>query len=286
MDLTKTIINKYGQIKESLKEAIFSKNKSIIHISDFSKKSMIKKILIFTSVNLFVLIPYVFWFATASKFAFSIPLIIVSFTSVLLLSNTLFFTSAKIISSLINLFSNNKAKKEITPVLINPQASQDVVLETEYFEKGFIGKIKEFFVATASVATSFLPFILFTNLLLFSYFLQSYNLFRIDMSFFSNPLNYLRIDSVILLFLTTLTTGSIYGLKLISFLKKVFIKALIAKKETDNTSKDLKSNAQDYKSQRGFPIEEFIPSLSKEFKKDNGINAYEEMKATQEFKKN
>lgn len=283
MDLTQTIKNKYNQIKHSLKEAIFSKNKSIIRISYFGNKSMIKKILTFTGVNLFVLVPYMVWFATASKFAFSIPLIIVSFTSVLLLANTLFFAGVKIITSLSSLF--NKKKIETTSVLINPQSNQEPEIKAEYFENGLIGKIKEFFVATGSVATSFLPFILFTNLMLFSYFLQSYNILHMDMSFFSNPLNYLKIDSVILIFLTTLTTGSIYGIRFVSFLKKVIIRALRAKKDTEDTSKLAVSNGEDYKSQRGFPIEDFIPSLSKEFKKANGINVYEEMKATQDVKK-
>lgn len=278
MDLS-IIKNKYNHVKNYLKESIFSKNKSILCISDFSKKSTIKKILTFTSVNLFVLLPYILWVSSSNRISISIPLLITSFTSVLLLSNTLFFTTTKIISSLLHTF---RPKVSVTDSLLK-KSTDNLEIKAQYFEKGFMGRIKEFFIATGSVATSFIPFIVLTNIILLSYFIQHSHLLSMDKSFFTNPINYLRIDGVILIFLTTLTTGSIYSFRALSFFKKVLLKALKAKKDTEENKNDPSLN-NNSPSQKIFPVEEFIPSLSQEFKKSHDINIYNEIKTHQDTK--
>lgn len=270
MDLTKTIKEKYNKLKESLKETIFSKNKSIIRISEFSKKSTLKKILTVTSVNLFILIPYIIFLSAANNFASTIPLIITSFLFVFLLSNTLFFVGSKLITSFFSRFKQSKSETD----LLLMKSTETLEVKSEYFEDSFIGKIKEFFMAVGSVATSFIPFIFFTNLILL------FSISKIDTAFFSNPVNYLKIDGIILLFLTTLTTSSIYGLRLLSFIKKIILKSLNKEKNQEN----IVSPEESKQPKKSFPIEEFIPSLSKEFRKSNDINIYAEMKAPQDLK--
>lgn len=272
MSLTTKIKEKYNTLKESLKETLFSKNKSIICISEFSKKSTFKKIITFTSVNLFILVPYIVWFATESHFVTNIPLIIASFLLVFSLANTLFFLGAKFLNILFSRFIKTKSETD----LLLLKSAENLEIKPEYFNDGIIGKIKEFFIATGSIATSFIPFILFTNIILL------FSLSHSDTAFFSNPINYLKIDSIILLFLTTLTTSSIYGLRFLSFIQKTIFQSFTKEKSKENII-----NPEDSKQPlKSFPIEEFIPSLSKEFKKSNDINIYSEMKSTQELKNN
>lgn len=280
MSLSESIKNKYTQVKGALKAAIFSKNKSIIRISDFSKKSTLSKIVTFSIVNMLVVIPYILWFSAAGKLMFGLPLVLVSFAFSLVLANVLFFGSMKVLSSLFGLFN----KKKDTALDFNASTNEPTKEEPVYYERTFIGKIKEFFIATGSIATSFLPFILMTNLAIFLYYIHNINYLNMDISFFANPLNYLRVDSVILIFMTTLATGSVYGIRLLAFLKRVLSRAMSAQKPEEVQQEQ--NNGEPYKAKRFIPGEEFIPSLSKEFKKEHGIEAYQEMKTTQEVKKN
>ena len=277
MSLSESIKNKYTQVKSTLKAAIFSKNKSIIRISEFSKKSTFSKILTFSTVNMLVVIPYIFWFSATGKLMFGLPLVLIFFAFSLFFANLLFFGGLKLISSIINLFK----KKKDNALDFNASKNEPTKEEPQYYENTFMGKIKEFFIATGSIATSFLPFILMTNFAFISYYFHNFNYLNIDISFLANPLNYLRIDSVILIFMTTLATGSVYGIRFLAFLKRVLFRA----KAAQENQEVYHNNAEPYKAKRAIPSEEFIPSLSAEFKKTHEIHAYEEMKSPQEIKK-
>lgn len=279
MSITDSIKNKYHQIKDSLRSSLFSKNKSILRISEFSKKSTVKKILTFTAINMFICIPYFIWFGSIGKLNLWLTMIIPSFAFVFLLSNSLFFGAIKFFSFLFR--KRNKAKEEV-PLIINWNEPQKDTVAPEYFGKNFIGRIKEILMATGSVATTFIPFILLTNVMLVMYYLNQQTYFGIDSHFFSNIYNYLRIDSMLMVLFTTLTTTSIYGVKFVLFMKRVLSKALSAQK---NTTSAVVDNTPAYAPKRALPIEEFVPSLSKEFRKNHNINASEELRANADIKK-
>lgn len=284
MSLTDSIKNKVSSLKESLKAAIFSKNKSIIRISEFSKKSILTKVLTFTAVNMFIVIPYFIWFASIGNLLPWLTMIIPTFFFGFFISNALFFGTSKIISSLFSLFKKKESKE--VPLIINWNEPQKEQFQAEYFPKGFMNRIREFFITAGSVATSFVPFLIVMNIVLFLNSLTHSVIFDVDFAMFSNAFNYLKIDSVLLVLFTTLTVASIYSVRALNLLKRIFMRALAAQKTKHNTQIVTSQTSGDsYKSQRSFPVEEFIPSLSKEFRKTHHIQAYEEAKAPIDIKK-
>lgn len=279
MSITNSIKNKYDRIKNSLRSSLFSKNKSVVRISEFNKKSTVKKILTFTAINMFITIPYFVWFGSIGKLDLWLTMIIPSFAFVFLLTNSLFFGAIKTFSYL---FKRRNKNKEEVPLIINWNEPQKDTVEPQYFEKTFIGRIKEMLMATASVATTFIPFLIMTNIILVLYYLNHQTYFGIDANFFSHIVNYLKIDSTLMVLFTTLTTGSIYGVKFLLFMKRVLAKALAAQKHNKTENID---NTPAYTPKRSLPVEDFMPSLSQEFRKHHNINAQEELKAKVELKK-
>lgn len=279
MSITDSIKNKYHQLKDSLRSSLFSKNKSILRISQFSKKSTIKKILTFTGINMFICIPYFIWFGSIGKIDLWLSMIIPSFAFVFLLSNTLFFSTVKFFSFI---FKKKNQTKEV-PLIIDWKEPVKDTVTPEYFDKSFMGRIKESLMAIGSVATTFIPFILLTNVMLVMYYLNQQTYFGVDSQFFSNFYNYLRIDSMLMVLFTTLTTASIYGVKFLLFLNRVLAKALSAQKNTV-TSSDIAASPA-YTPKRSLPVEDFIPSLSQEFRKHHNINATENLHANADIKK-
>lgn len=284
MNLTDSIKNKFSSLKESLKSSIFSKNKSIIRVSEFSKQSTFKKIISFTAVNMFVIFPYLFWFAYFGHVFSWMTMIVPTFLFGFLVSNSLFFGAGKILSSFWSLFKKKEPKQD--SLIINWNDNQTQQSQPEYFPKGFIGKIKEFFTAVGSVACSFIPFLFVMNIVLFFNSLIHSVVIDVGFASFSGFFNYLKIDSVLLLLFTTLTVSSIYGFKLLSFLKRVLLKALSAQKNKENNhAENQQPSTENYKPQRSFPVEEFIPSLNKDFRKNHNIDSYQEVKPSIELKK-
>lgn len=279
MSITTSIKNKYHQIKDSLRASVFSKNKSILRVSQFNKKSTVKKILTFTAINMFICIPYFIWFGSVGRLNLWLTTIIPSFAFVFLLSNSLFFGGMKTFSFLFK--KRNKTQQDV-PLIINWNETKLDQVAPEYFDKSFIGRIKEVLMATGSVATTFIPFLLLTNVLLVIYYLNQKTYFGIDTNFFSDFYNYLKIDSTLMVLFTTLTTGSIYGVKWLLFFKRVISRALSAQKQNNHSAID---NVQAYSPKRALPVEDFVPSLSQEFRKHHNINATEELKAKVDIKK-
>jgi hypothetical protein len=109
------------------------------------------------------------------------------------------------------------------------------------------------------------------NLVLFFNTLTNSVVFDLGFASFSNIFNYLKIDGLLLLLFTTLTTMGIYSIKFFLFLKKIVQKALTAQKIQKEQSSSEKQNSDSYKPQRSFPVEDFIPSLNQDFKKNNNI---------------
>lgn len=284
MSLTDSIKNKVSSLKESLKAAIFSKNKSIIRISEFSKKSILTKALTFTAVNMFVVIPYFIWFASVGNLLPWLTMIVPTFLFGFFISNALFFGTGKFISSLFSIFKKKESKE--VPLIINWNEPQKEQIPAEYFPKGFMNRIREFFIASGSVATSFVPFLFVMNIVLFINSLTHAVTFDLGFGVFSSFFNYLKIDSVLLVLFTTLTLFSIYGVRALRLLKRVLIRALAAQKGKNNTQITTpQSGGESYTPQRSFPVEDFIPSLSSEFRKTHNVQVYEEAKAPIDIKK-
>lgn len=264
MAIIEKIKNNYDKIKNSIKESIFSKNKSIIRFSEFNKKSTIHKISITTFVNMLFALPAVIIFSTPDINGIHHALQSLStFFSVFLFANLLTFSGIKLISYLIQ-----KYKDKFFPKFQPAFTVKEDETKAEYFGSGFINRIKEFFVSTFSVAASFIPFLLLATIAI-----SLFNIVEGGLSSF-NFLSLIELDAILLITLTTVTSLTIYSFKGLLCLKDKLFKILNKKDEELKETKQEES----YVPKRAFPAEEFAVSLHNDFKKSNDINAYEELK--------
>lgn len=256
--------NTYDKVKSSIKESIFSKNKSIIRFSEFNKKSFLKKISITTFINMLFTLPFVILFSTpdfsgfqhASQFLFS-------FFSVFFISNLFGYSLLNLIS-----FGFEKFKNKFFPKFQPAFTVKDDEIKPEYFPSGIMNRIREFFISTFSIATSFIPFLFLATLVLAITGIGDDNFSTF------NFLSILELDAIMLVTLTTITSLTTYSFKSLFYLKNKLNSFINRKKENLEENK----KEEPYVPKRSFPAEEFAVSLHQDFKKSNDINAYEELK--------
>ena len=264
MAIIDKVKNTYQKIKSSIKESIFSKNKSLIRFSEFNKKPFSQKVLLTTFINMLFTVPFVILFSTPDFSGLQYALqFMFSFFSVFMIANIFTFSGLKLFS----LFYK-KLKNKISPEFQPAFTVKDDESKPEYFPKGFMNRIKEFFISTFSIAASFIPFLILVTIILSFFGIES-NLSTFNFS------SILELDAIMLITLTTVTSLTTYSFTTLFLLKDKLLKLIQKKKEEQ---KDNKQEEEPYIPKRAFPAEEFAVSLHQDFKKSHDINAYEELK--------
>lgn len=266
MDITETIKNKYHKIKSSLKEALFSKNKSVANISYFGKQSLSKKIITSFRINLFFLVPFGFFFLSS---VYSVLFVLSAF----IVSNAIFWSSTHFIRYLIKKFRKTPPTENI---VFGGTAEPSPI----YFENTFIGKIKEFFMAAGSVTISFLPYMATMNILLLAVYISKYFFFGVNNTEVYQFL--LVMMPYVYMLLISLSMIGIYTFKMSSSIHSILTKYLI-KQKTETFIK--MNNKQENAVKKSFPVEEFIPSLSNEFRNQHNVDFYKEEDLNKNHKK-
>ena len=273
MQLIEKIKNKYSNIKLSLKESLFSKNKNLLRIKEFDKNSVFKQSFILSSINSIALVPLLIWTATPYQLLGELLPSLALFFLFFFIINFVYLSLRKVLNSLPSLIFKSFFDK-------NKSTSTEEITTPQFFDKSLSEKLKEFFTAFASISASYIPLIVLIDVILCTNSLVNLS----NVNTFTILKSILEVDFLTLFSLSFINISTLYSFRGIIKLGK-YIRNKITNKPDEITL--VSESDVEYKPQRSFPAKEFSLSLSEEFKKTHHIeNIYDDLKSeTQQINK-